>query len=108
MTPQQFSKAIGLVESDGNPNAPLGDHGLAIGRFQMHPAWIYDHILKPFVSESLDSWGERMVEAFYVAHDYLPPVECAMWYHLGHRSMVSEIDWDADYAKRFNDRSLLV
>ena len=107
MTAQQFATILGLVESDGNI-AAWGDaaHGayLAVGRFQVHPAWLFDHILKPAVSETWDSWVERMVEAFYTPRAYLPPVEVAMWFHIGHRVQPDENDWDAPYAKRFADK----
>ena|SRR5882757_9105374 len=102
MTPKQFTTALGLTESRGNPNSPLGDSGQAMGRWQVHPCWVWDHCkLVPFISETWDAWVERNIEAFYNAHTFLPAVEIAMFFHLGHRALIADADWDTNYAKRF-------
>ena len=101
-----FVRALALTESSDNPNAPLGDHGCAQGRWQAHPDWV-DTWSKHYniwarVNESWDSRIQRLVEAF--ADDHLRlylPVEVAMYFHLGHLSHPTDTDWDADYAKRF-------
>lgn len=102
MTPKQFTTALGLTESNGNLSAPLGDSGQAMGRWQVHPCWVWDHCkLIPKLRETWDAWIERNIEAFFVAHDFLPAVEVAMFFHLGHRSLITDLDWDGPYAARF-------
>lgn len=107
MTPQQFSTALGLTESNGNPNSPLGDHGRALGRFQVHPDWVFDWSnrlgIVPKLSETWDSFVERMVQAFYTHHvgGTLSDVEIAMAFHIGHLVHNYDPDWDSAYADRF-------
>ena len=113
MTPQQFTKALGLTESQGKIEQWGDDtHGtkppLAMGRFQIHPAWLWDHTrteeAKPADLESWDSWIERLITAFYRKyHVALPDDILAMWFHLGHRSYTDSTDWDSKYAERFNE-----
>lgn len=38
---EQWSTALAYTESNNNPNAPLGDDGRAIGRWQMHLPFLY-------------------------------------------------------------------
>ena len=105
----QFTTALGLTESDGNPNAPLGDDGRAVGRFQAHPDWQWTwakhYNLAPNLDEKWDSWIERLVMAFAADHlKYMTPEKVAMYFHLGHMSAPIDKGWDADYAARFNAR----
>ena len=106
MTPSQFAAALAGTESNDNVNAPLGDHGCAMGRFQAHPDWVdtwskhYDLWARD--DETWDSRIERLVEAFADDHlQWLSAVEVAMYFHLGHRAIPTDKDWDAAYAKRF-------
>lgn len=111
MTPKEFSDALGMTESEGNPRAWGDDTGgsrppLAMGRFQVHPCWLWDQTTddaaKPGELESWDTWIERLVQRFFMRHaGYLPPVEIAMWFHVGHRCAFGEQGWDGTYAARF-------
>lgn len=107
MTPIDFATAIGIVESNGNPNSPLGDDGRALGRFQVHPdelwGWATRLTLYPHLSETWDSFVDRVVQRFYTFHvaQSLTPVQIAMCWHLGHISRESDPDWDSGYAARF-------
>ena len=107
MTAAQFAEAIGQVESGNNPNAPLGDAGRALGRYQCHPDWIWTQCrhftLAPFLNETWDAFVTRLVEAFYVAYSpFMSDVEVAMYFHMGHRVHPTDGDWDRDYANRFS------
>ena len=121
MEPEEFARILGLVESDGQPNAPNGDNGRAMGRFQIHPDWMWEwanrlHI-QPRLSESWDSFHERLVMKFFQFpfHLKLLPVEVAMTFHLGHivRQPVTTQGgfglgaWDIDYAQRWKEKSQL-
>ena len=101
-----FVRALALTESSDNPNAPLGDHGCALGRWQVHPDWLFGwaahYHLSPHLNETWDSFAGRVVSAF--ADDHLRlylPVEVCMYFHLGHRSHPTDTDWDKAYADRF-------
>ena len=107
MTPQQFATAIGAVESNNNPNSPLGDHGRAFGQFQVHPDWVFDWArrlaLAPQLGELWDSFIERLVCAFYSFHvSQLSAPEIAMTFHIGHVVHFGGADWDAGYGDRFS------
>lgn len=108
MTPLQFTKALGLTETDGIATA-WGDSGQAVGRWQVHPCWVWDHCkLPPTLTDTWDSWIEKNIEAFFNAHTFLPPIEIAMFFHLGHRTLPSAKDWDGVYAVRFTKYSATV
>jgi hypothetical protein len=102
-----FLHKLALTESTDNPDAPLGDDGRALGRYQVHPDWLdcwSKHYQLPCaLSETWDSWVARIVGAFYRDHSArgYSDVEVAMYYHLGHPALASTADWDAKYAKRF-------
>lgn len=105
VTPAQFAQILAVTESSNNPQA-WGDSGLAMGAWQVHPAWVYDRMhsrnIVPAVRESWTSWVQRMVEDFYeqrAQHD--GPAIIAMTFHIGHRCDPGSDDWDYDYAKRF-------
>jgi hypothetical protein len=107
MTAEQFISALAGTESDDDVNAPLGDDGRAIGRFQAHPDWIctYAKLFNRFalLDETVDSWITALVTLFWKR--YSPkntPIEVAMWFHLGHFATEESSDWDAAYAERFN------
>jgi hypothetical protein len=105
MTSQQFRDALAIVESNNDPHA-WGDSGLAMGRWQVHPAWVYGYLritgVQPGVRESWDGFVGRIVEAFFESRPTsCTPIQSAMWFHLGHRTDESQGDWDIDYAGRF-------
>jgi hypothetical protein len=107
MTTQDFLYCLGKTESNDNPNVHLGDNGRALGRFQVHPDWVYTQSarfgLKPFLNETWDSFITRLVTAFYEHNiQFIAPVDVAMYFHLGHRTPSTAPDWDAEYAERFN------
>ena len=109
MTPDQFTYALGIVESSNNPNAPLGDAGRALGRYQCHPdfVWQWAHRLglAPQLNETWDSFLTRLVVAFYNFHapQNLTDVQIAMTFHEGHITREGDPSWDAGYALRFAD-----
>lgn len=103
--PSQFLKALAITESNDNP-AAWGDQGLAMGRWQVHPAWVWDHLCKtglfPAVRESWNSWIERGIMYFVQLYSVrFTPRELAMSFHLGHLSHLGDRDWDTAYDARF-------
>lgn len=105
ITPEQFVRALALTESDDNPQA-WGDAGRAVGRFQVHPDWVWTwakhYGISPVVGDTWDSFVSRIVTAFANDHlRYMKLTEVAMYFHLGHYGNPSEYDWDDAYAKRF-------
>lgn len=105
MTSAQFVHAIAMTESTDNPET-WGDHGHAVGRYQVHPDWLWGWAVKlalaPLLNESWDNFIARVVARFFVWHqDELKPVEIAMKFHLGHESHEASKDWDKPYATRF-------
>lgn len=106
MTPAEFTHALAMTESTDNPEA-WGDHGHAVGRYQVHPDWLWGwakHFsVEPLLMETWDSFIARVIGRFFVWHQSeLKPVEIAMKFHLGHLAHPSDADWDAAYAARFN------
>lgn len=103
ITSEQFASVLAEVESRGNWQA-WGDEGRAMGRWQVHPDWLWGwskrYQLQPVLDETWDSFVMRVVVAF--ARDHLlsgmSPVSVAMYFHLGH-----EGDYDRDYAVRFQE-----
>ena len=99
---ERFAKALALTESNDDPRA-WGDHGVAAGRWQMHPAFVDEWL--PISMEVAESWDQLFhdtLENFYqvrtakgVALDKL-----VMEFHLGVHA-VAEGKSDADYAARF-------
>ena len=84
----------------------LGDGGRAIGRWQLHPDWMHTQEvrfgLQPKLNERHDDYHYRLVFAF-VDH-YLGTMDdlgVAMYFHLGHRALPTDADWDQKYAERF-------
>lgn len=112
MTPEQFTQILGLTESGGKVEA-WGDDTkgtkppLAMGRFQIHPVWLWDHTrtrdAMPAMLESWDTWIARLIGAFYARYsEAITAVRLAMWFHLGHLTVDRLSDWDKAYADRFN------
>ena len=105
LTPEQFARALALTESNDNPEA-WGDAGRAMGRWQVHPDWVWTwakhYGLEPPLNATWDSFVRSVVAAF--ANDHLRnmlPDGVAMYFHLGHPNGLERGDWDDDYAQRF-------
>lgn len=99
--------ALARIESNQNPYQ-WGDGGRAMGRFQLHPDWLFGwaghYHLSPKLGETWDSFAMRVVEWFVASHEEQEygPLEIAMKFHVGHvvRS-AADPDWDQEYADRF-------
>jgi hypothetical protein len=105
VTPEEFAACIAQVESGDKPTA-WGDNGLAMGRYQVHPSWVWTWAtylkLQPTVSESWDHFIGRLVQGFFSAHNAgMHPGQIAMYFHLGHLDTEQDSDWDVNYAKEF-------
>lgn len=105
MTAEQWVSALALTESDGNMSA-WGDGGRAVGRFQVHPDWLWTwalhYKLAPTLNETWDHFIMRVVTAFAADHlQRMFEVVAAMYFHLGHVSSQGDQDWDESYADRF-------
>lgn len=121
---ERFAEALAITESDdselawGDPKEPkglsfvtVGTHQsrisgagwMAMGRWQIHPAWYHDWVpLKVPVEASWDEMFREALENFWnngvgVGDD---PLTIAMKFHLG-VSAVRGRKWDENYAKRF-------
>jgi hypothetical protein len=103
----QFLAALASVESSNNPQA-WGDHGRAVGRWQVHPDRLFDEAhrnkLYPELAETWDGFIERILRAIF-AHEVgnYSEVEIAMYWHIGHRIFEGGMGWDAPYAEKFNE-----
>lgn len=105
MTAEQFAKALWFTESDGRLH-DWGDHDRAMGPYQEHPDWVWDWAHKLSISPTLgETWPKfegRLVRAFFNWNqDEGTPVHIAMHFHIGHKVVEGEKDWDAPYAERF-------
>lgn len=106
MTPEAFADCIAEIESSGNPHE-WGDHDRAVGLFQVHIDWLFDHArrwnLYPSLGEKFNDFVRRVVIRF--AQEFLPvwaDVEVAMAFHEGHHTLASDLDWDGEYEGKFN------
>lgn len=100
MTFEEFADALSRTESNNNDRA-YGDEGLALGRWQMHPAWFFEWQLHTCKVD--DSWFavfRAALENFFKSHKEQDPVRLAMIFHLG-AAAVARGKWDAAYAERF-------
>jgi hypothetical protein len=99
---ERFAAALALTESDNDQKA-WGDQGLAMGRWQMHPAfvdewwpddigvdWSWDHL---FHAALLRFYTKRFVERVTL-------FTVVMEFHLGVQA-VKDGRWDATYLERF-------
>lgn len=60
----RLSWALGQTESSNNPEA-WGDHGIAMGRWQMHPAF-FDRWKPPAaLLETWDAWAQRTLRRWF-------------------------------------------
>lgn len=106
---EQIVEAIAIIESDNNPFVKLGDHGRALGRFQVHPDWLWQYAQStarsPQLNETWDSFIAEIVTRFVLRYlnTGLSPVEVAMRFHLGHVSHPDRDNWDIVYADKFNE-----
>ena len=99
---ERFAAALALTESDNDQKA-WGDQGLAMGRWQMHPAfvdewwpddigvdWSWDHL---FHAALLRFYTTRYVQGVTLNR-------VVMEFHLGVHA-VKEGHWDKTYWERF-------
>ena len=105
-TVDQFLKALAVTESNDDPEA-WGDGGQAMGRWQVHPArlWqdMHTHGITPTLSDTWDQLVARVLRAMYAAYEWqLNTVVIAMYWHKGHFVIAGQPEWDATYAARFN------
>lgn len=107
MTTVEFIRKLGKVETNNNPNAPLGDSGRAFGEFQVHPDRLWNEAhhygITPKLGESWDSFVRRVLDAVFEARTKQghPPDVIAMYWHVGHFTLPGDGDWDHAYAARF-------
>ncbi len=106
-TVEQFLDALAQVESANNPEA-WGDGGRAMGRWQVHPARLFDEArrydLFPTNTETWDQFVKRVLIRIY--NHYATRIEArtiAMYWHLGHWVQPGEWGWDIQYEQKFND-----
>jgi hypothetical protein len=105
MTQKEFALVLGAVESDNNAEA-WGDGGQAMGRWQVHPAWVmeyaFNYNIAPAVDDTWDVFiGLIVVEFFARRSSARTPVSIAMAFHVGHEVEIGAYGWDAEYAARF-------
>jgi hypothetical protein len=99
---EKFAHVLALTESHDSPYI-WGDEGLAVGRWQIHPAWYHDwRVDPPAVDASWNTVFHAALEKFW--HHYAAmgttPIKMAMIFHLGHYDAHSG-KWDETYAVRF-------
>src|ERR1700732_382897 len=100
---ERFAAALALTESDNDQKA-WGDQGLALGRWQMHPAfvdewwpddigvdWSWDHL---FHAALLRFYSKKFVAGVTLS-------TVVMEFHLGVQA-VKDGRWDATYWLRFS------
>lgn len=100
----KFAAALGATESTDNPHA-WGDEGLAVGRWQMHPAFVDDYYPDDVI-EVHDSWNtffRKVLLQFVTRREAAGSdvMRAAMEFHLGVEA-VRIGQWDAQYADRFS------
>ena len=105
----KWKRALALTESQDNPRAwgderTISGNPLAVGRWQMHPAFVDEWWKDSVDVEELTTWDdllEQCLKAFFdaLADKANGPTQLAMWFHL-HGNMGA--GWDAVYAQRFN------
>lgn len=99
----KWRHALALVESGDDPNGSFGDAGQALGRWQMHPAFVWqwgpDEV---GLSETWDQVCAAALLAFYTARskESQSALYLAMEFHLGVEA-VREGKWDEGYAESF-------
>jgi hypothetical protein len=98
---QRFANALEMVESTDNPE-DWGDKGFAVGRWQIHPAFMDEWAPNLTTDVTWDEWFRMALKAFYI--ERRPKVSgiitLAMEFHLGVEG-VAKGEWDANYHDRF-------
>lgn len=108
MTRDEYAHKIWWTETNGSLSLhDWGDGDRAVGAFQAHIDWIFDHAKKynlyPMEGEKFNVFVGRIVRAqFDDLSRKLSYVEVAMSFHLGHTSFVGDPEWDKVYEERFN------
>jgi hypothetical protein len=101
----RFEKALALVESNDNPEA-WGDHGQAMGRWQVHPAIVWEYGPESVPLNATWDWVcQQTVEPFFrdrmAVHGNIGIAE--MEWNKGISAVKAGV-WDIDRAKKFNAR----
>lgn len=101
---ERFALALAWTESS-NQETVWGDHGLAAGRWQIHPAW-YAEWADPAIQVGW-SWDQAFRAAlrrFWNEYERQkkPVTERAQIFHLG-ASAFARGEWDAVYGARFEE-----
>jgi hypothetical protein len=104
-TVDQFLKALALVESKDNPEA-WGDGGQAMGRWQVHPARLWQELVLNNQHPTLDDTWDQVVarvlrNIFMRFYPMREPAAIAMYWHRGHWCESTDPEWDLKYAARF-------
>ena len=99
---ERFALALAWTES-GNQETVWGDHGLAVGRWQMHPVW-YAEWADPAIQVGW-SWDTAFRAALLLFWDEYerqktPIVDRALIFHLGASAFARGVR-DRGYADRF-------
>lgn len=99
---ERFALALAWTESNNNPEA-WGDHGLAMGRWQMHPVW-YAEWADPAIQVGW-SWDQAFRAALRRFWDGtrgrgVSLLATVMIFHLG-ASAVERGEWEGVYEIRF-------
>jgi len=103
---ERWAKILAKVESHDNPHA-WGDEGLAVGRWQMHPAFYHDFAsLDIPVDASWDTAFRACLRNFFSLHSADEPLHAAMMFHLGVHAVLYERKWDDAYALRWHEAEL--
>lgn len=100
----KFAHALALTESDDNEHV-WGDNGVAVGRWQMHPAFVAEWTpLHLEVAESWDGLFRDTLKHFYEVRTAkgVTGTKLAMEFHLGVRA-VAIGRWDTPYQLRFEE-----
>jgi len=95
--------AYSVVTIDTEVAHVRGANFMAMGRWQMHPAWYHDWAsVKVPVDASWDEVFRRALQVFWDGEQQAGrlAVQSAMIFHLG-RHAVSEGRWDKAYGDRF-------
>ena len=111
---ERIMEALALTESEDNANAPFGDHGRALGRWQVHPDWLWGWAkrahLAPFLNEKWNDFIERVVMSFvnYAIKLGLEPIGVALYFNRGHVIYVDDKEWQDPaviaYRRRFSEK----
>jgi len=105
ITAQEFLNILGHTESDGLTDR-WGNDGRAMGRFQVHPSWVWQYAHRyqvvPRLDVTWDQWVAQLVGLFFDEYSRSSrPIEVAMHFHRGHVCGLNDGDWDLEYAARF-------